>query len=114
MQRRVAVISIVLLLLASFSYAQVARLDVNRDDQATTNFTSVAAFGYDATGNAGYLELVGPDGNGAPIYYYLWVAPAGDLLIASRPTMTNGTNGASFPTGDWRNISDSVRVGSQS
>ena len=115
MQRRVAVISIIFLLLASFSYAQVARNDTLVNDNAVTNFTNIGALGYDSTGNPGYLKLIGTDGNGSTtITYYLWVDWTGDLRIASGTTMHGATNSASFPSGDWRDLSPTTVVGSQS
>lgn len=63
-------------------------------------FQSVGATGNgNATGNAGYLTLVGTDLNGLALQYYVWVNPAGKLMIASYPTVSAYS---SFPSGDWR------------
>lgn len=74
-----------------------------KDYQAdTTAFTNTVSTGHQATGNAGYLALVGADSSGKNFTYYLWVdgsSGTGVLRMSSFPNIKTYT---SFPYGDWR------------
>jgi len=107
---------LILLLVTSVCYAQVARNSATNDHAGKSNFSSVGVQGLDVTGNPGYIELLGMGGrDGVSVTYYLWVQN-GNLMIASRTTMTTASIlfQASFPNGNWSNISSTTVVGSQS
>jgi len=115
--RKTIIAILVLFALSSLSYAQSARNPIDNDPGKTV-LGNVGAQGLDVTGNPGYLELIGYDGdsdatNGTAIQYYLWVDRTGDLRIASRVTMETKS---SFPSGDWRlpNFNIGTIVGTQS
>ena len=108
-------IVVILLLVATFCYAQVARNpEYNRIGK--TNFANIGATGLDVTGNPGYIELRGVQTSDSRIShnnYYLWVDNEHNLRIASQVTISAH---ASFPEGDWRlpNFYLGTVVGTQS
>ncbi len=87
-----------------------------KDYQAdTTAYTNLVSTGHQATGNAGYIALVGTDADGVNHTYYLWVdgtSGTGVLRMASFPNIKTYS---SFPYGDWRgpNFSAGGKVSAQ-
>lgn len=104
--------AVLVLAMASTSYAVTRDPQYPNIDPSVTNFEKVGVSGNTNTGNPGYLALIGADDSGANFTYYLWVN-RGKLFIASYPTVSTFS---SFPTGDWRlpNFTAGTVVGSQS
>lgn len=101
---------LVVLVLATVCYAQVAR-NPEQNLAGKTNFTNVGVTGLDVTGNPGYLEFSYSDSLGANFPVYLWFDIDGDLCASSFPTISTFS---SFPTGDWRTGMPCTKIGSQS
>ena len=121
--RRLVSITVALLLVTTFCFAQPARnpsgVTVSREP-TTSRFTNIQAMGLDVTANPGYIALVSSrqyqdtSGNQYPATYYLWVDRDGELMIASGLSLINYS---SFPTGNWYSLTDEqtgiTKVGGQ-
>jgi len=108
MFKKLAAIIVVLALvaIAAYSYAASPALPTYTAFQGTTksvvqpgetDFTSIGAWGFDNSGNPGYIVLKGSS-TGTVYPYYLWVDGQGKLRMASYPMLMNYS---SFPTGNW-------------
>ena len=141
--RKVALVTMAILLVATFCFAQVPRTASNvavsswytgdessdtNDYNHKTNFTNIAVTGLDVDYNPGYIEFVTTNGSGSVVSYFMWVDMDGTLMLASDIAIANsGTNytranstantiASSFPTGSWRALGTTTgtAVGSQS
>ena len=129
MNKRIAVLCIAVLLVATLCYAQGAR-EPAYPTYTQTNTTAVGVTGLNTTGNPGYIMLkgVGQSGWGGTdeipnpgattngnSNWVLWVDSQNDLCMASVTTISAY---ASFPTGNWTEVGgiDSIctKVGGQS
>lgn len=114
MKNIVALVALLVLVLASKSYAVEREAQYIREGE--TYFEKVGATGNQTPGNPGYAILTTTDANGVNYTYYLWVsmvAGTGKLMMASYGAVSPYS---SFPLGDWRSppfVAGTV-VGSQS
>jgi hypothetical protein len=108
MFKKLAAIIVVLALvaIAAYSYAASPALPIYNvpgggqksiDHPGETDFTSIGAWGFDNTGNPGFIVLKGVS-TATSVPYYLWVDGQGKLRMASYPMLMNYS---SFPTGNW-------------
>ena len=93
MFKKAICLAILLLLVATFSFAQVRNPVYNYEGKS--NFADVSVTGLDVTGNPGYIEMV--DTEGTEWYMYI---NSGVVYIISDVT-TAGSGFTSFPTGSW-------------
>ena len=134
--KKITLLLLVILLVATFCYAQSPRNpdDLNDGDpdgwlsstigrpgnpriegfasSHTTSFTNLNATGLSVTGNPSYIALTNVDN----VLYYIWIDEAGDLIMASHETMY--LQSPNFPGGSWKQIKEWVtgvgKVGDQS
>lgn len=104
---------VLMTLLTSLGYAQIAR-DPSRATvtHIRSNFSNIGVTGLDVFSNPGYIALTGVStAQGYTTDYYLWVSEQGNLCIASWATMQAY---ASFPNGSWATIGTPCpKVGAQ-
>ena len=131
MNKRIAVLCIAVLLVATLCYAQGAR-EPAYPTNTQSNTTNLGTTGLNTAGNPGYIMLKGVGQNGwkkatpgtqfnpgtttaGNSNFVLWVDSQNDLCMASVTTISAY---ASYPTGSWdeRGGIDSVctKVGGQS
>ena len=117
--RKVVLITMCLILMTTFCFAQARNASPLTLSHTRSNFTNVGVTGLNQDGNPGYLVMTGAafgtgvDENRRP-EYYIWVDETGDLCIASHGTISTY---ASFPDGSWaeNNFSGAcTKVGDQS
>ena len=110
--RKIVALITILLLVSTFSFAQIPREAsfvgvVNLGDfNNKTNFTAISVQGLNTDGNPGYIEFVNtgsPGVRSSTVYsYFLYVDQAGKLRLASAIKIANSSVAASFPTGNWQ------------
>lgn len=118
MFKKLAAIVLVLALVAvaAYSYAASPALPIYNvpgggqksiDQPGETDFTNIGAWGFDNTGNPGFIVLKGAS-TATSVPYYLWVDTQGRLRMASYATLSVY---ASFPTGDWSPVNYNSTAG---
>lgn len=111
MRNLIASFTVLMVLLGTSAYAVTKEVQYNFEDQ--TNFGQLGVTGSAQPGNPGYLALSGPNAANTNFTYYLWVNSAGNLMIASYPTISAYS---SFPSGNWNtggSLMGGTKVGSQ-